>query len=72
MGSTVEFPYPEQDACKSLTKGECPLEKGDEATYSLDMPIPDNIPSVRVNIEFALLDELKNIHVCFKLDARIK
>lgn len=71
MGATINYPYPEQDACKSLTKGECPLDEGDEATYNLKMPIQDALPSVTVTIKFSLLDENNNVHVCLQLEGKV-
>lgn len=70
-GNTINYPYPQPDACKSLSNGECPLEKGDEATYNLRMPISKGYPSVNLNIEFALVDEKNKIQVCFKLDCKV-
>lgn len=67
MGATIDYPYPEQDACKSLTNGECPLSKGDEATYNLQMEISKLYPSLTLTIEFALLDENSNVQVCLKV-----
>jgi len=71
MGVTIDYPYPEQDACKSLTKGKCPLSKGDEATYNLKMPIAKSYPSVSMTIQFSLVDENDNVQVCFKVDGTV-
>jgi len=71
FGITINYPYPERDGCKSLTNGECPLDEGDRATYNLRMPIDANYPSVKLNIEFALVDENKNVQVCFNVDAEV-
>lgn len=71
MGITIEYPYPEQDACKSLTNGKCPLSEGDEATYNLKMPISESYPSVTLTIEFSLIDENDNVQVCFKVDGKV-
>lgn len=70
-GITIPYPYPEQDACKSLVKGNCPLKKDDEATYSLRMPIDKNIPSLALKIEFALVDRKKKPYVCFSVNAKV-
>lgn len=71
MGATIQYPYPEQDACKSLTNGECPLKKDAKVTYNLEMPISKSYPSVTINIEFSLLDEKKNVQVCFNVDLKV-
>ncbi|XP_014474801.1 PREDICTED: estradiol 17-beta-dehydrogenase 2 [Dinoponera quadriceps] len=71
-GITTEYPYPEPDACKSLSKGECPLEKDEEVTYNLNMHISEFYPPVKLNVEFALLDEeTEEVQVCFKLDGKV-
>lgn len=71
FGSTIEYPYPEQDACKSLTNGQCPLSEGDGATYNLKMPISKMYPSLSMTIEFSLIDENGNVHVCFELEGKV-
>lgn len=70
-GSTINYPYPEQDACKSLTNGECPLSEGDEATYNLKMPISKVYPAIALTIEFGLVDENNNVQVCFKIQGKV-
>ncbi|EZA51211.1 NPC intracellular cholesterol transporter 2 [Ooceraea biroi] len=70
-GITIDYPYPEQDACKSLTNGRCPLAKSDKVTYNLKMPIDKSYPDVVLKIEFALVDENKNVQVCFKVDGQV-
>lgn len=71
FGNKTPYPYPQPDACKSLAKGECPLEKGDELTYELRMPISINYPPISLSIEFALVDENANVQVCFEIDAQV-
>ncbi|XP_043681498.1 NPC intracellular cholesterol transporter 2 homolog a-like [Vespula pensylvanica] len=71
FGVTTEYDYPRPDACKDLVNGECPLEKGEEVTYSLLMPILKIYPNIRLGIEFSLIDENKNAQVCFKIDGKV-
>ncbi|XP_029163528.1 NPC intracellular cholesterol transporter 2-like [Nylanderia fulva] len=71
LGNKITYPYPEKDACKSLVSGECPLKKGAKATYNLEMPIDKSLPSVSLNIEFALVDDKKEVQVCFSVDAKV-
>ncbi|XP_012228935.1 NPC intracellular cholesterol transporter 2 [Linepithema humile] len=70
-GVTIPYRYPEQDACKSLVKGDCPLEKDEQATYGLNMPIEKSYPPVALKIEFALLDENEKVHVCFSINGKV-
>lgn len=67
-GVALPYPYPEPDACKSLTNGACPLKKGDKPTYNLKMPISDDYPALGQTIKFALKDENEHTHVCFQLE----
>lgn len=72
MGVTIDYPFPEQDACKSLTNGKCPLNKGDKATYNLKMPIDESYPKVNeMEISFSLDDEKNNVQVCLKLKVQV-
>ncbi|XP_020294604.1 epididymal secretory protein E1-like [Pseudomyrmex gracilis] len=71
FGITVEYPYPQPDACKSLSSGKCPLKKGDKATYTLVMPIEKSYPHLTLNIEFRLDNEQSEPQVCFKLDGKV-
>ncbi|KYN11054.1 Epididymal secretory protein E1, partial [Trachymyrmex cornetzi] len=71
LGITVTYPYPYPNACESLMNSKCPLSKGDNATYSLLMPISKGYPSVQLTIEFSLNDEKNNSQVCFKLDGQV-
>jgi len=71
MGTAINYPYPEKNACNSLVNGKCPLEEDSKATYNLQMPISEAYPSVNLNIEFALVDENKNVQVCFNLDVEV-
>ena len=48
MGMTVDYPIEQQDACKSLTNGECPLDEGEEVTYRLVMNISPQYPAVSI------------------------
>lgn len=70
-GATIEYPFPKPDACKSLSKGKCPLKKGDQLTYKLNMPISSGYPSVKMNIQFSLMDENNVSHVCFTMDCKV-
>ncbi|XP_072767760.1 NPC intracellular cholesterol transporter 2 [Anoplolepis gracilipes] len=67
-GISISYPFPEKDACKSLTNGKCPLKKDTKATYNLNMPINKNYPSVSPTIQFTLIDDNQNVQVCFSLE----
>lgn len=71
FGNKITYPYPEKDACKSLTNGKCPLKTNATATYNLEMAIAKSLPSINLNIEFALVDENNNVQVCFNVDVKV-
>ncbi|CAL7949793.1 unnamed protein product [Xylocopa violacea] len=65
------YPLPEQNACKSLISGQCPLEKGERATYLLKMPVEKAYPKVSLTIQLSLVDERKNSQACFRIPAKV-
>ncbi|KAG7202621.1 hypothetical protein KM043_009806 [Ampulex compressa] len=72
MGARVNYPFPQKNACTTLVNGECPLDKDEEVTYALTMPILKYYPSIPLNIEFALLGDDGKEQVCFKVDAKVQ
>ena len=46
LGVETIYPLPNDDVCSCLTNGECPLDKGEEVTYKLIMPILTSFPKV--------------------------
>lgn len=42
----VNYPLSEQNGCKSLVSGKCPIEKGQTAIYHMTMPIANSFPKV--------------------------
>ncbi|XP_015179260.1 PREDICTED: protein NPC2 homolog [Polistes dominula] len=71
LGVTTDYNYPYPNACKDLVNGECPLEKGEEVTYSLSMPILKVYPILKLDIEFALVDDRNEAQVCFKINGKV-
>jgi Niemann-Pick C2 protein len=71
MGATVNYPFPQKDACATLTNAKCPLDANEDATYELTMPILKNYPKISLVIEFAFLDDNDKVVVCFKLPAKV-
>ncbi|XP_014232328.1 protein NPC2 homolog [Trichogramma pretiosum] len=70
LGMTVNFPFPQKDACETLIGTSCPLIAGDNVTYKLTMPVARYYPQVSISIEFAFLDDAGQVAVCFKLAAK--
>ncbi|KOX77076.1 Epididymal secretory protein E1 [Melipona quadrifasciata] len=72
LGS-IHIPHllPEQNACKNLVSGQCPLEKGESATYLLKMPVKKSYQKASLIIQLSLVDENNKTQVCFKIPANI-
>ncbi|XP_011503948.1 PREDICTED: protein NPC2 homolog [Ceratosolen solmsi marchali] len=71
MGATVNYPFPQKNACISLKNAKCPLDAGENVTYQLSMPVLKAYPKIPLTIEFAFLDDKDSVVVCFKLAARV-
>ncbi|KAG6800907.1 NPC intracellular cholesterol transporter 2 [Apis mellifera caucasica] len=69
--SHMQYPLPEQNACKNLVNGQCPLQSGQAATYYLKMPVLKAYPKVALTIQLSLVDENNNSEVCFKIPAKV-
>ncbi|CAD1473096.1 unnamed protein product, partial [Heterotrigona itama] len=65
------FPLPEQNACRNLVNGQCPLQKGESATYLLKMPVEKSYPKISLTIQLSLVDENNNSQVCFRIPAKV-
>ncbi|XP_043274106.1 NPC intracellular cholesterol transporter 2 [Venturia canescens] len=70
-GFTLPYELPEQNACKSLVNGYCPLDEGEVVTYGLEMPVQQAYPKLGLLLQFSLVDDSGNVHVCFKLSAQV-
>ena len=58
------MPYdcPEENACKSIKDGECPLEADKTYTYEIGMEISDSYPAVLCTIKI-FIDGFKAIYL---------
>lgn len=70
-GVTVDYPYPQKNACVTLKNAECPLDKDEEVTYSMLMPILKTYPTIPVVIEFAFLGDNNEVQVCYRVNAKV-
>ncbi|PNF29458.1 hypothetical protein B7P43_G04564 [Cryptotermes secundus] len=72
LGITVDYPLPQPDACKSLIDSACPLEAGDIATYTLDLPITPVIPTVPFSVDASLINgDSEEVVSCFGIDGEV-
>ncbi|OAD60365.1 Protein NPC2 like protein [Eufriesea mexicana] len=67
----MDYPFPEQNACKNLATGQCPLEKGEPVSYYLKMPIEKSYPRISLTIQFSLVDEHNKSQVCIRIPAKV-
>ncbi|XP_043460861.1 NPC intracellular cholesterol transporter 2-like [Leptopilina heterotoma] len=71
LSTTVSYPFAQKNACETLIKGECPLNKGEEVTYSLNMPVLSIYPQIKLSIQFQFIDDNGNVQVCFIVPAKV-
>ncbi len=61
LATVIPFPLKQKNACMSLTNAECPLDKYEEISYSLQLDIDAKYPSVSrlisVTTEFKLAQQ---------------
>ncbi|KAK9498023.1 hypothetical protein O3M35_003909 [Rhynocoris fuscipes] len=70
MGIETDYPISRTDACLDIINGECPLDKGEEVTYRLQMPILSTFPKVSFQVEFSLISPDENV-VCLKINGEV-
>lgn len=59
------------DACQNLSKGSCPVKRGDELTYRFVETIVGVPITSTVQIEFALRDDIGKNIACARFDAKV-
>ncbi|XP_026293781.1 NPC intracellular cholesterol transporter 2 homolog a-like [Frankliniella occidentalis] len=71
LGTVVNFPLKQKNACMSLTNAECPLDQYEEITYKLELDIDSNYPNISPAVEIALQDESKKTMMCFRVNLQV-
>lgn len=71
MGLTIDYPFPQDNACETLKSVSCPLKAGQTVTYMLNMPILKKYPKTPLVVEFGFLDDNDKVVVCYKLPAKV-
>ncbi|XP_076165083.1 NPC intracellular cholesterol transporter 2 [Ptiloglossa arizonensis] len=67
----MDYALPQQNACKDLVDGECPLDKGESVTYHLKMPVHTYYPTVSMTIQLSLVDESNISQMCLRIPAHV-
>jgi hypothetical protein len=68
---TGEFPLPEEqrNACNHLINSRCPLDRNEDVTWNLTMPVLEEYPQeVTLTLEISLTGDNNVVHTCFRLD----
>ncbi|XP_026293710.1 NPC intracellular cholesterol transporter 2-like [Frankliniella occidentalis] len=70
LGTVINFPLKQKNACMSLTNAECPLDQYEEITYRLQLDIDSKYPSISLAAEVALQDKGKTM-MCFRANLQV-
>jgi len=71
-GIDAELPCPEMDGCKSLEDGKtCPIAKGTQLTYKVEMDIQPYFPEVVVTGDWQLSDKDGKLALCLTIPVSI-
>ncbi|XP_068948320.1 NPC intracellular cholesterol transporter 2 [Petaurus breviceps papuanus] len=65
----VPFPIPQPDGCKCGIN--CPIEKGKTYNYLNKLPVKKEYPSMKLVVEWKLLDDKLNLLFCWKIPVEI-
>ncbi|KAM9646071.1 NPC intracellular cholesterol transporter 2 [Trichechus inunguis] len=69
MGLPVPFPIPEPDGCKSGI--DCPIQKDKTYYYVNKLPVKHEYPSIKLVVEWELLDDKGQRLFCWKIPLEI-
>lgn len=69
IGVRVPFPIPEPDGCKSGIN--CPIQKDKVYSYLNKLPVKSEYPSIKLVVEWILLDDKKNDLFCWEIPVQI-
>lgn len=74
FGVTTEYPLPveQADVCNRLIYGSCPLDLGESAIYSMEMPISEEYPITPLVLEISIENvksDGNSVISCFSFNA---
>nr|XP_004649468.1 NPC intracellular cholesterol transporter 2 [Jaculus jaculus] len=70
MGAEIPFHIPESDGCKSGIS--CPIQKDRIYSYLNKLPVKSIYPSIKLLVEWKLLDDQRKIIFCWRIPLQIK
>ena len=69
---TQELPdHIQRDPCGILTKGSCPLEAAQQASYRLELPVDPTTPTISTETEITLFGDNDEVIFCYRLQSRV-
>ncbi|XP_063222514.1 NPC intracellular cholesterol transporter 2 isoform X2 [Bacillus rossius redtenbacheri] len=71
LGTTIDYPLPQQDGCAALVDASCPVESGESIIYHLQLNIPPIHIKSGVNLTFTMADQSSKTLTCFKLSGQV-
>lgn len=71
IGIWIPFLLKPDQACGNYGF-DCPVKANEKKTLKISLPIQRSWPKLKVDIRVKLLDENKNLIICFTLPARIE
>lgn len=69
--AVYELPADRQIGCNWIDGTSCPLDRGEIATYNLLMPVIDEYPLTKLDIEIRLFDQNRNIQFCVLVESEV-
>lgn len=69
--AVYELPVDRQIGCNWIEGTECPLDRGEIATYNLFMPVIEEYPLTTLDIEIRMFDQSRNIQFCVLVESEV-
>lgn len=71
LSTSIVYPFAQKNACDTLVNGKCPLDKDEEVTYFLNMPVLASYPPIKLSIQFEFLDDNGDVQLCFIVPSKV-
>lgn len=69
--AVYELPADRQVGCNWINGTFCPLDRGEFATYNLLMPVTEEYPLTKLDIEVRLYDQSRTIQFCTLIESEV-
>lgn len=71
LAGSYDLPIDKQNGCNWLIGGSCPLDANEDATYHLQMSVPD-VPTTLVGIVLRVKNSEGRALFCMRVDLDVK